>query len=466
MGKISSFYTMPHPPIIIPEVGRGEEVKIIKTSDACEIVAKEIEITNPDTIIIITPHGPLFSDAIAISNGGFIKGNLSKFDVANIELGFEIDSDLTNMIIDYAKKENIQTIKIDENSAKAYKINYELDHGSLIPLFFINKKFSRFKIVHITFGMLPKMQLYKFGMVINKAIYDSNINAVFIASGDLSHRLTKDGPYEYSPYGEKFDKEIVSLLSDGDVAGVFNMDYSTVEKASECGLNSYYIMLGAMDGSNIKGKLLSYEGTFGVGYAVMSFTLEKSNLSIYLNLLEEKKNKYKAKNKNQDIYVRLAYDSLIHFLINGEYLNVPDYVNEEMKMLNRGVFVSLKKEGELRGCIGTIIPVTKNIVQEIIRNAVEAGQYDPRFNPVTENELDEIDISVDILTVPERATKAELDEKKYGVIVKSGKKTGLLLPDLEGVNSVEQQLTIALQKAGISANDDYIIEKFEIVRHK
>lgn len=146
-------------------------------------------------------------------------------------------------------------------------------------------------------------------------------------------------------------------------------------------------------------------------------------------------------------------------------MDIPSYVTEEMKKLKRGVFVSLKKEGQLRGCIGTIFPVTKSISQEIIRNAVEAGLHDPRFMPVEEDELEEIDFSVDVLTEPERALKEELDPKVFGIIVRSRGKTGLLLPDLEGVDTVEEQLSIALQKASISPQENYTIERFKVIRH-
>jgi AmmeMemoRadiSam system protein A len=314
--------------------------------------------------------------------------------------------------------------------------------------------------------MLPKLQLYKFGMCIKKAVEDSTVDAVFIASGDLSHRLKKDGPYEYSPYGEKFDKEIIAKLKNGDVSGVFNIDYTTVEEAGECGLRSFYIMLGAMNGYDIKGNLKAYEGTFGVGYCVMDFSIKDSNRDTYKQLIEENENRIQQKIQKEDLYVRLARESLTYYLMYGDYMNIPIYVNDEMKKAKRGVFVSLKKEGRLRGCIGTIFPVTENIAEEIIRNAVEAGQHDPRFSPVREDELRELDFSVDVLTKPQKASKEELDPKKYGVIVKSGSKTGLLLPDLDGINTVDQQLSIALQKGNISPDEDYTIEKFEVIRHR
>ncbi|MEA4963332.1 AmmeMemoRadiSam system protein A [Lutispora sp.] len=466
MGSISAFYTMPHPPIIVPEVGRGEERKIKATSDAFDKAAAEIASMNADTIIIVTPHGPVFSDAVALAYDNSIKGNLGKFGAPQAAFKEEIDISLTEKIIGLAEEEGIMTAEITKNSAKRYGIDYELDHGAMVPLYFINKRLSAYKLVHITYGMLPKMQLYKFGMCVRKAVEESDSRAVFIASGDLSHKLSAEGPYGYAAEGEAFDREIISLLEEGDVQGVFNMDCNIVEKAAECGLRSYYIMLGAMNGYNIKGHLLSYEGTFGVGYGVMSFSLE-AGTDMYNALLESGKKRFSEKINNSDPYVRLARESLTNYLLYGKYIDYePAYVTEEMRNTKRGVFVSLKKEGQLRGCIGTIFPVTENIAEEIIRNAVEAGTQDPRFSPVAEAELEEIDFSVDVLTEARKSSKEELDPGKYGVIVRWRGKTGLLLPDLEGVDTVEEQLDIALRKAGIPNGADYSIEKFEVIRHK
>ena len=132
-----------------------------------------------------------------------------------------------------------------------------------------------------------------------------------------------------------------------------------------------------------------------------------------------------------------------------------------------GVFVSLKKHGSLRGCIGTISPVTQSIAKEILRNAVSSGTEDPRFPPVTKDELDELIYSVDVLGEAESITdKSELDVKRYGVIVTAGRKRGLLLPNLDGVDTIEQQLSIARKKAGIYDNEKVSMERFEVVRHK
>ena len=466
MGKITAYYTMPHPPIIIPEVGHGEEKKIKHTYDACARVGTEIAELKPDTIIIVTPHGTMFSDAISLSFESSISGNLNQFRAPEVSMNFDIDLDLTMKIIDRADENDISTATVTRNFIKKYGREYELDHGTIVPLYFIKDKYSSFKIVHITYGGLSPMQLYSFGKVIKETVEESNKNVVFIGSGDLSHRLKDEGPYDYSPFGEKFDQEIISLLTKGDVSGVFNMNCETIENAGECGLRSYYIMLGAMEGNEIKGELLSYEGTFGVGYAVMRFELEKSDRDILSEITVEKRKKYMERTSNEDVYVRLARESLTHYLIEGNFMERPNYVSEEMVNSKRGVFVSLKKFGALRGCIGTIFPVTESIAEEIMRNAIEAGEGDPRFSPVSEGELEDIVFSVDVLTEPIEATEEELNPKKYGVVVRSGRKTGLLLPDLEGVNTVEEQISIVLNKASISPNEKYSIEKFEVIRHK
>jgi AmmeMemoRadiSam system protein A len=133
-----------------------------------------------------------------------------------------------------------------------------------------------------------------------------------------------------------------------------------------------------------------------------------------------------------------------------------------------GCFVSLKKDGELRGCIGTIAPTKRSLAEEICANAVSAGRYDRRFSPVTADELDELVYDVDVLGEPEPVASAdELDPRVYGVIVSTADgRRGLLLPDLDGVDSVDEQVQIAAQKGGIDLlGDDYHLERFVVERH-
>lgn len=465
--SLEGFYLLPHPPVVIPEVGKGEEKKISSTSNSFHKVAKEIAEIKPDTIVVVTPHGTMFQDAISLCYENEIEGDFKNFGVNSFSMKLPINKTLTSKIYEIAYNEGISVIMTTNSFLNKYKASAFLDHGALVPLYFINKYYTNYKIVHITYALLSDIDLYKFGIAVKKAVEELKERTVFIASGDLSHKLREEGPYGYNPYGEKFDSEFLSSLKKGDVEGVFSIEKDTIWQASECGRRSAAILLGTLDEKKFKGELLSYEGTFGVGYGVMKFEPYSKDTSRLEDLRRIKEKHYEKKINSKDPYVRLARESLTTYLNTGKELTyLPDYVTDEMETKKRGVFVSLKKHGDLRGCIGTIFPVSDNIGEEIIRNSIEAGIHDPRFYEVEKDELMDIDFSVDVLTEPKPSAKEELDPKKYGVIVKSNGRTGLLLPDLEGVNTVEEQLSIALQKAGIDENEKYSIQKFEVIRHK
>ena len=163
--------------------------------------------------------------------------------------------------------------------------------------------------------------------------------------------------------------------------------------------------------------------------------------------------------------VKLAKETVESYIREGKTPK-PRVLSPEMKE-RAGVFVSLHKHGELRGCIGTFQPVKDNVAEEIIANAISSSTGDPRFPPVTASELDDLEYNVDILTEPEPVRDtSQLDAKKYGVIVESGWRRGLLLPDLEGVDSVEEQIAICRLKAGISASEPVNLYRFEVRRFR
>lgn len=171
--------------------------------------------------------------------------------------------------------------------------------------------------------------------------------------------------------------------------------------------------------------------------------------------------------KNQeDAYVTLARRTIEEHVRTGCTAAVPHDLPQEMYEGRAGVFVSIKKNGSLRGCIGTIQAVQTSIAEEIIHNAISASSEDPRFEPVTADELDELTISVDVLGEMEPITSPlELDVKRYGVVVTKGYKRGLLLPNLDGVNTIAEQIAIAKQKAGIGIMEEAQLQRFEVVRH-
>ena len=163
--------------------------------------------------------------------------------------------------------------------------------------------------------------------------------------------------------------------------------------------------------------------------------------------------------------VQLARKAIETYVSENKVIDIPEEMSAEMKE-KAGVFVSLHKQGELRGCIGTFQPTTENVAKEVIRNAIEASSRDPRFPPVKAEEIPDLEISVDVLTDPVAVKSAkELDAKKYGVIVKAGPRRGLLLPDLPGVNTPQEQIAICRRKAWIGEDEPVELFRFEVRRY-
>ena len=168
----------------------------------------------------------------------------------------------------------------------------------------------------------------------------------------------------------------------------------------------------------------------------------------------------------QSEHVRLALAAVEAHVKEGRVIDVPPTASEELLGTRAGVFVCIKTNGQLRGCIGTIEPVQGCVAEEIIANAISAASKDPRFMPVDERELPTVEYSVDVLTAPEAINGiSELDPKVYGVIVESGARRGLLLPDLDGVDTAEEQVDIARHKAVISPSDPIKLYRFRVIRH-
>ena len=454
-------FIVPHPPIILPEIGKGEEKKIKATIESYHEVAKQIAALKPDTIILTTPHSIMYSDYFHISPGESAKGNFGRFGAGKVSFQVEYDEEFVENLEACAEKNGIEAGTLGEKDPS-------LDHGTMVPLYFINQYLNSYQLVRIGLSGLSILDHYQLGRCITDTAQKLDRRIVFVASGDLSHKLKEDGPYGIAKEGAQFDKEVTEAINKADFLKFMEFSPDFCEAAAECGLRSFIIMAGALSGMSVNPKLLSYEGPFGVGYAVGSFEITGLDENRHFDTVYEHKQREITleKRKNEDAYIKLARLSLETYITTGKYAKSPEDLPEEMRKQKAGVFVSLKKFGQLRGCIGTIAPVTDNIAKEIIRNAVSAGVEDPRFPPVKEEELFDIVYSVDVLMEPEPIeTIDELDVKRYGVIVSSGRKRGLLLPNLEGVDSVQQQVLIARKKAGIYDNEHFTMERFEVVRH-
>ncbi len=461
MSVVAAF-AVPHPPIILPEIGRGEERKIQKTIDAYRAAMKLAAGYHPETIVLTSPHTVMYADYFHVSPGGSAAGNFAEFGAPQVHVEVQYDTEFVSTLEACCRKAGVPAGIMGERNKK-------LDHATMVPLHFFSESGSSFRLVRIGLSGLSPQLHYRLGQCIAATAEKLKRRVVFIASGDLSHKLRDDGPYGFAPEGPEFDRITTEALGKGDFLKLLELDQDFCESAAECGLRSFWIMSGALDRKAIKSRLLSYEGPFGVGYGVAAFRVtgvdESRNFGDQFETDKEKE--LAGRREAEDPYVRLARRSLETYVKTGRYASLPENLPEEMKHTRAGAFVSLKKDGMLRGCVGTIEPTQSCVAEEILRNAVSAAVHDPRFDPVKPDELPQLIYSVDVLGKPEPVeSSSQLNPKKYGVIVRSGGRCGLLLPDLAGVDTVKEQIAIAREKAGIGKDEAVSLERFQVVRHK
>ena len=453
---------VPHPPILLPEVGRGEEKKISGTDRAYREAAELVRELAPETIVLISPHSVMYADYFHISPGENAQGDMRQFRAPQVKIRVDYDSAFVESLEKTASKADFPAGTLGER-------NPELDHGTMIPLYYVNQYAQDYRLVRIGLSGLPLTDHYRIGQMIRQTADSLCRRVVVIGSGDLSHKLRKDGPYGLSKEGPEYDERIMDVMGRAAFDELFDFDEIFCDRAAECGHRSFCIMAGALDGLELETRELSHEGPFGVGYGVCTYrvTGERSSrhcLEIWKN---RQRKSLEEKRRKEDDYVRLARATINSWVGEKRRPSLPENLPEEMLKKRAGVFVSLHKDGRLRGCIGTIQAARNSIAEEIVENGISAATKDPRFSPVRPEELDALEISVDVLGEPEKiSSKEELDVKRYGVIVSKGFRRGLLLPNLDGIDSVDEQVSIALQKAGLSAREkNYEMERFEVVRH-
>lgn len=419
MGLVYTVF-VPHPPILVPEIGKGEERKCQASLDAYREISKRLVRAQVETVILISPHAPLTREGITLLAEEVGRGNFAQFGAGQLSFAFNCDK----MAIGQFQKDLAGVISIRES----------LDHGALVPLYFLQEAGWRGKVVLL--GM-PLVQPEEYGWRISQILAHLPGRYALVASGDLSHRLKEDGPYGFDPAGPEFDQALVKTLQQ-DAKKIVNLPADLVEKAGECGYRSLRLALAAKEGAP---EVLSYEGPFGVGYMVADL--------YHSSLLP--------------LWARKCLTAYLHNEDPGR-LPLPDSSEFGVR---RGCFVTLKQNGQLRGCIGTTEPWQENLALEIQHNALAAGTQDPRFRPVGADELASLSITVDVLGELEKIEGPdELDPWRYGVVVRRGRRTGLLLPHLEGVDTIEEQLSIAKQKAGIAPEEDSLeLWRFEVKRH-
>ncbi len=450
----------PHPPIMVEAVG-GDEARVTADSVAAlHTAAGLLQDFDPQTIVIVSPHAPGFADAFTVTTAGRVRGDLGRFGAPGAGHDVAGDPDLARAIIEEGNAAGLPT-----TAREAYpRLDPDLDHGVLVPVSFLDPE-ERYDLVVASFAFLPAADHLEFGRAIRRAAARVGRRVALVASGDCSHRLTTGAPAGYSPRAKEFDQQLAALLARSDYDGVARIDEGLREEAGECGWRSFLILGGFLEGTDAVTRVLSYEGPWGVGYltAVAAPPEQLEGLAAYT---PETGNKEGRKGDEESAPVALARATIKQYVMEGTAPDPPPFDGPALPP-RAGAFVSLHINGMLRGCIGTIGPTQPTLAQEIVHNAVQAATADPRFPKVESGELDDLEIKIDVLHPAESIDSLEdLDPKVYGVITTCGWRRGLLLPDLEGVDTCEEQVAIAMTKAGIAIGEPVSLERFKVDRYE
>ncbi len=428
----------PHPPIMVPEVGREAIAEVKRSIDAMAEFTRRVIDSGAETVVLISPHAPLEADTFVAYEGPTLHGDFARFRASETEFTVGVDETLLYSIKNKAG---------DAGYGMTWLRNVDLDHGTSVPLYFLLKNGWHGNVVALGYSFLSNEDHLQFGACIKEAIDEVGRRVAFVASGDLSHRLKLDAPAGYNPKAHVFDEEVVAAIRASKLQQIELIDNDLRKVAGECGFRSMLVAIGTTKELKPKCEVLNYEAPFGVGYLVAQLAADNDVLSELPTL------------------ARRAVEGSV---MSGQHLEPPS--RPYGLLASRApCFVSIKtKDGELRGCIGTIEATKDTLAEEIVANAIAAARSDPRFEPVTYDELQNLQFSVDVL-LPSEPTKLEdLDPQIYGVIVEdeTGKRRGLLLPDIRGIKSAEEQVRIATRKAGIGRDEPVKLSRFKVLRFR
>jgi MEMO1 family protein len=459
----------PHPPIMVPEVGRDAIVDVRNSIDAMEILTERVIRSGAETVILISPHAPLERAGFVAYDGPQLHADFAEFRAPTATVEAELDDQLLREITHVAASRNLSTIRIKGR---------DLDHGTAVPLYFLQRYGWNGKVVALGYSFLSNEDHMRFGECIRQAIERLGRPVAFLASGDLSHRLKRGAPAGYNSQAHLFDEEVVDAIRSCQTERIVDLNPELRSLAGECGYRSMLVAIGVAQARERSCEVISYEAPFGVGYLVAQLLaagdsdvlkdLHAPSSAGSANVSSAPRAELAQSSEWGNELATLARKVVETFVTECRVLAAPAHPSELLAQ-RAGCFVSIKTgAGELRGCIGTVEPETDTLADELILNAISAATRDPRFAPVRAAELPGLKYSVDVLSQPERVALDDLDPGAYGVIVedREGLRRGLLLPNLKGVETAAQQVEIASRKAGIAAGEEIRLWRFRADRYK
>ena len=442
---------VPHPPIIVPAVGRGRESEAGATIVAMRTLHDALRDAAPDLLLLICPHGPVARDHFGLLTGP-LRGDMRRFGAADVRFERETDRPFVDALLAEARRREIPVQPLDRWNTD--------DHSAWVPLHYLQDAAPAARVAALTVSFLRPHDHYALGCAIASVVTASAKRVAIIASADGSHVLKADGPYGFNPAGPRWEEQFQRALADWDLDAVLGFEDDLRREAAEDSVPSIAMLMGALSTNDVRPQIVATEAPWGVGYTTALIDVLPRPAGVGDDA------PHSAGAGTPEI-VRIARAAVEAYVREGRQLE--DHAAREPGWRDQraAAFVSIfDAAGELRGCIGTTAPRKSNLAAEVIHNAIAAASTDPRFSPVIPTELGALRYKVDVLSPPEPVDdESQLDARRYGVVVENGQRRGVLLPDLDGIDTPAQQIEIARRKAAIFDADAVTLYRFEVTRY-
>jgi AmmeMemoRadiSam system protein A len=433
---------MCHAPIVVPDVAGNRARQCGETTRAMADVAARLSAHAPDVVVIVSPHASRHAARWGICTQTPLQGNFGRFGADHIGVTMSGAPDAANRLAEQARELRLTTREVAGD---------ELDHGALVPLYFMAKAGWSGATLLLAPPMPGTRTEERMGQAIAQAAEQAGERWVVLASGDMSHRLIPGAPSGYHPLAKEFDRTFKARIDAGDLRGACAIDGDLRQLAAEDVVDSCKVAAAAVGYRSHGHRTYAYEGPFGVGY-LEAILFEESAPDARTGIFDTRPWPIILGIARHAIAAKITHSAFRPAVLAKPW-NAP-----------QGVFVTLRdRNGELRGCIGHVEPMFGGLAEEVAACAAAAATQDTRFPRVAPKELPSIRIEVSLLSKPEPVSDiTTLDPKRYGVVVSSGRARGVLLPDVAGVDTVEEQLRIAAAKGQLPASRAWVIERFEV----
>lgn len=442
-GQVVIAALMPHAPVLAPAVGGRRGNRAAASVNAMTEAARRIVKAKPETVVLISPHTPRRQGAFAIWAGERISGSLARFGAPAAAVDLPADKSLGAAIAEEAGSHGLNIWWLRDA---------ELDHGATVPLWHLADAGWRGPTVLIGLNYPGEPGLAELGEAIAGAARRRDRRVAVVASGDMSHRLQRGAPSGFHPRAKEFDHTFIECLRAGDYHQLLKFNSELQDLAAEDAVDSTLVAASAVHWNAAGHEVLSYEGPFGVGYGV----------AILHQPPPESASGSDAAEPGQSLpqVARRSVEAAFRGGVEKPAMSAAGILGER-----HGVFVTIRgPRRELRGCVGTLTPRFANTVEETWHVARDAAFHDGRFPPVGARELERLRFEVSVLSPLEEVTlTADLDSQRYGIVLATDDgRRGVLLPDVTGIETVEQQIALARSKGGIDELEPARIQRFTV----